>query len=116
VGYQFSSLFSNYVLILSKNGLGYILGDFSTNSFSQFVTRWLFFACCKNAQRAAISFPFLPSYIEQPGDVGKMTLLLPQPAHLQKWTMTIQTDINIQVFKLIHRRCITLSPKCFLQI
>ena len=42
-----------------------------------------------------LSFRF--SYIDQPGDVGKMTLLLPQPAHLQSWTMNIQTDLNVQV-------------------
>jgi hypothetical protein len=37
------------------------------------------------------------SYIELPGDVGKMTLLLPQPPHLLSWTMTLSTDLNVQV-------------------
>ena len=51
------------------------------------------FEYCTNAK----SLSFRLRYIEQTGDVGKMTLLLPQPAHLLKWTMAIQTDLNVQV-------------------
>jgi len=50
-----------------------------------------------SAVRMPKSLSFHLRYIEQTGDVGKMTLLLPQPAHLLKWTMAIQTDLNVQV-------------------
>jgi len=40
-------------------------------------------------------------YINQPGDNATLTLTFPQPLHLNAWTMTIMTDIDIQGFNPI---------------